>query len=526
MDAGPEPIASPSAIPSPAEFQELLSQLTRQRQEAESRLLELADENKHLRQRIDYLLRKLFGKSSEKIDPAQLELGLAHGTSAAEAAAVEQAAAAVSPAPGPERKGHGRGRLPAKLPRVEVVYELPPGQTCCQKCREQMEVIAEEVSEELDFVPAQLIVRRKIRKKYACPRCPDVLVTAPAPPAPIDKGLAGPGLLAQVAVAKFSDHTPLYRMARIFARSGVEIDRNTLGDWVAAVADLLDPVVEEMKRQLLGTGLLQSDDTPVTVLDGKNPSWTGRIWVYGPPEGEVVFEFTEDRAGVGPLRFLQGFRGVLQADAYSGYDVVFRTLPVKEAGCWAHARRKVYDAHKFDPARAGPLLQGIGALFEVERQAKALSPEARRALRQEKSRPVLDSIDALTRALQAELLPKEPLAGAVGYIRNQWAALTLFLDDGRLPIHTNAAERTLRGVAVGRKNWMFLGSVNGGRRAAVMFSLVESCKRLCIDPFAYLRDVLQRVPTHPASKVAQLTPAGWKLAFPDLAAQAAIPASL
>ena len=428
MHAGTEQTAISSGHLPSADFEELLARLFQEREGAHRRIEELTDEIKHLRWRIEALNQKLYGRSSEKIDPAQLVLELAGGRTLDFEAAVQQAAALASssePKKAP-RKGHGRGRLPAHLPRIEIVHELPPEKTCCETCQGQMDVIGEEVSEQLDFVPAHLVVNKNVRKMYACLRCHDAVVTAPAPPAPIEKGLPGPGLLAQVAIAKYADHTPLYRMERIFARSGVDLDRNTLGGWVAASAGLLRPIVDVMKFRMLQNWLLQSDDTPVRVLDGKNPSWTGRLWVYGTPEGEVVFEFTEDRSGTGPLTFLKEFKGVLQADAYSGYDVVFRTLPVIEAGCWAHARRKVFEAQKTDPARAGPLLKAIGDLFEVERQCKELSAEKRHEVRQEKSRPIVEAIEALVGVLETELLPKSPLYGAVGYIWNQRAALKRF----------------------------------------------------------------------------------------------------
>lgn len=528
VSAGSESTASPGGQFSPTDA-DIHLRGHQEWAEAQRRIEELSDENKHLRWRIDYLVRKLYGKSSEKTDPGQLPLELPPGgTPEVEAAPTDAGAAAAGPGDPSNRPKtpHGRGRIPDTLPRVEVIHELAAERTCCSTCQREMTAFTEEVTERLDYEPARIIVRREIRKVYACQDCHDTVVTAPAPAAPIEKGLAAPGLLAQVAISKFCDHTPLYRMERILARSGVHIDRNTLGDWVAASADLLIPIIDEMERRLLENTLLQSDDTPVTVLDGKKPSWTGRLWVYGPPEGDVVFRFTEDRSGDGPLQFLKRFTGVLQADAYSGYDVVFRSLKVTEAGCWAHARRKVFEAQKTDPARAGPLLKAIGDLFEVDRTCEGNSPAARHQARQDKSRPIVDAIDTLARLFETELLPKSPMYAAVGYIRNQWNALVRFLDDGRIPLSNNAAERALRGVAVGRKNWMFLGSRQGGRRAALLFSLVESCKRLCIDPFFYLRDVLGRIPTHPASKIGDLTPKGWKAAFPALAAQATIPGCL
>lgn len=515
-----------------AQLHATVAELESSRQRLRESQLEI-DKLKH---RIDWLCRKLFGKSSEKVDPSQLALAF-------EQLAVEGAAAGTADAGTPEedgpvetdsgepwergkKKGHGRGTLPAHLPRRRVVIEVPSEERTCSCCQREMAPFGEDVKLTLDYEPARITVVETVRVKYSCSKCHEGVVIAPVPAAVMDKGLPEAGMLAYVAVSKYADHLPLYRLERVLARSGLVISRNTLGDWIDFIADSFSSVIEAMKKKILKGPIVQSDDTKVRVLGGPEGSYAGYLWCYGGLHDEVVFDFTEGRGREGPLRFLDGYQGYLQVDAYAGYDVVFARGNVVEVACWAHARRKIFEARATDPKHADPLLGMIATLYAVEADAKGLAADERRALRDERSRPLLARINERLLQARGDVLPKSPMGQAVTYALNQWTALQRYVEDGRLAIDNNATERSLRGVAVGRKNWLFTGSEAGGRRAAVLYSIVESCRRLHLDPFAYIKDVLPRLASHLAREVEQLTPAGWKVTFPEVAASAVVPATL
>jgi transposase len=311
----------------------------------------------------------------------------------------------------------------------------------------------------------------------------------------------------------------LHRQAGILQRHGVRLSPSTLGDWVREGAALLEPVMHEMKRAILGSHVIQSDDTPVPVLDrGRDHTRQGRLWVYRGDDAHAytIYEYTPDRAGKHPRGFLEEFRGYLQADAYAGYDALYKPDPLTgkariiEIGCWAHCRRGFFDAQTSDQLRSLIALSFIKLLYRVEEEARGLDPPARRELRQEKAKPWLGEFKVWLEAQRGEVLPKSPFGEATHYALAQWAALQRYLDDGRLEIDNNGAERALRGVAVGRNNWSFAGSDAGGERAAVIYSVVESARRHGLDPFAYLRDLLDRLPTHPQTRMAELLPDRWK----------------
>ena len=328
--------------------------------------------------------------------------------------------------------------------------------------------------------------------------------------------MPGPGLLAHVAVSKYGDHLPLYRQEEIFHRQGVELSRQTMCDWMRDGAELVSPLYELMKQRVLGSKALQTDDTPVPVLDPDLPrTRTGRIWTYvGDDEHPyTVYDYTPNRSRDGPEEFLKEFRGYLQADAYSGYDHFYQEPErgIAEVGCWAHARRRFYEAQSSDLMRSTVMLAYIRLLYDVEREGREqkLKGEARRALRQEKSKPILDDIRAYLEREQPRVLPKSLEGEAVAYTLSNWKALTRYCEDGDLEIDNNGAERSLRGVAVGRRNWTFLGSDNGGRTAAVLNSLIATCKRLAIDPFSYMRDLFERISSHPQPRLAELLPDQW-----------------
>jgi len=474
-------------------------------------------ENERLRHQVDHLVRRLYGRTTERVDPTQGELELPPGTAPAATAAGE-------PGPEPEhdfaatreRARRGRRPLPKDLPRKRIVLEPAATELICPGCAGARRRIGADITEELEYEPAVLYINEYERPKYACPRCEHGVAQAALPARPIEKGRPGPGLLAHVVVAKYSEHLPLYRQETICPRSGVELSRRTLCDWVRAVADLGAPIVQYMKTEaVLTSKVIHSDDTHITVQDPRHAggSRTGYLWVYGGEHADLVYDFTPSRSRDGPLAFLGNYEGYLQADAYAGYDEVFKTGRVIEVGCWAHARRYFFEAVKTALEPATALLAQIRRLYAVERVAKDLDATARRDLRQAHRDPILTQIAETLEAIAPHHLPKSPMGEAIGYARRQWRALTRYVEDGDLAIDNNASERALRMVAVGRKNWMFAGSDAGGQRAAILYSLIGTCKRIGIDPFAYLRDVLARVSTHPMRRINELTPRGWKAAL-------------
>jgi transposase len=410
-------------------------------------------------------------------------------------------------------RGHGRKPLPRSLSRERIEYELSEAERACPHCSATMRRMGEDVSERLEYVPASLKVVEEVRAKYGC-SCGGAVKTAPKPAAPIEKGLAGASLLAQVAVAKYADHCPLHRQETIFRRHGAELSRKTMCGWMRQTADLLTPLYDRLRVEVMGSKVVGTDDTPVAVLDRTlTKTRTGRIWTYV-GDGEhpaTVYDYTGTRKREGPEAFLEDYRGYLQADAYAGYDRLY-TEPdrgIVEVACWAHARRKMYESRTSDLARAAVALAYVGLLYKVERKAREWSAEERYALRQRIAAPVLEEFRVWMERERANLLPKSPLGGAIGYTLSNWAALRRYCEDGDLPIDNNASERSLRGIAVGRRNWMFFGSDQGGKTAAVLTTFMASCQRVKIDPFAYLKDVLGRVASHPVKQLDQLFPANW-----------------
>lgn len=466
-------------------------------------------EVEHLKLIIAKLKRLQFGRRSEKLDREieQLELRLEElQVSAVPAARFSAEAPKATPV---------RRLLPEHLPRTRV--EHTPA-CACPDCGAAMRKIGEDVAEVLDYVPARFRVIQHVRPKLACPAC-ERIVQLPAPSRPIDRGLAGAGLLAHVLVSKYADHLPLYRQAQIYAREGVELERSTMAEWVASCFQLVDPLLEALASYVMAAGKLHADDTPVPVLDpGRGRTKTGRLWTYvrddrpaaSAEAPAVLFRYSPDRRGERPQEHLKPFRGVLQADAYAGFGHLYGER-IQEAACWAHARRAFYELHQANNSPiAAEALERIGALYAIEAEIRGRPPAERAGIRQARAGPLLESLREWLRHTLSRLSKKSELAKAIGYALSRWTALTRYRDDGRIEIDNNAAERALRVVALGRKNFLFCGSDAGGKRAAAMYSLIGTAKLNNLDPEAYLRYVLERIADHPVSRIDELLP--WNVA--------------
>ena len=481
-------------------------------------------EIEHLKLVIEKFRRMIFGRKSEKLtgELEQLEFRLEELETAQAAEEAAQAATEPAQTDSPRADSKRRTRpsrkpLPEDLPR-EVVTHLPPHANC-PDCGGVMRQFGEDVSEQLERIPATYKVIRHVRPKFACAACERV-IEAPAPARPIDNGLPGPGLLAHVLVSKYADHLPLYRQSQIFAREGVDLERSTLAGWVGASSQLLAPLVDEIKKHVFSASKIHADDTPVPVLaPGNGKTKTGRLWTYvrdDRPAGystapAVWFAYSEDRKGEHPRRHLKDFKGALQADAYSGFHHLYGGGAIYEVACWAHARRKLYDIHV---VHASPTttegLARIGALYGIEEQIRGMPAEVRASVRQQRARPLLDELHNWMEKALRSLSAKSETAAAIRYALSHWRALTRYVDDGLLEIDNSAAERALRAVAIGRKNYLFMGSDSGGQRAASLYSLIGTAKLCGLDPAFYLRTVLATISGHPINRIQQLLP--WKLA--------------
>jgi len=476
------------------------------------------------RQRIDYLTRRLFGKKSEKFDPKDLDFFGRPDLLSPNCEPSEETVDEEEPrpedepkvTPSPKRKNRGRKPLPKDLPRERREYDVPESEKICPHCEKEKTRIGEDVTEQLEYVPASVFVIEHVRPKYACLGCEGEVVQAEKPAQPIEKGLAGPGLLAHVITSKYCDHLPLYRQEKIFARHGVDLSRSTLCDWMMDSAALIEPVVRGMQREVLKSAVINTDDTPVPV-QAKGKTHRAYFWVYiGDADHPYTFyDFTWTRSREGPAAILKDYECYLQADAFSGYDHLYAQGKIVEVGCWAHARRKFFEAKESDPVRAHTALARIAEMYKVEAEARELDATERLAMRRERTRPLLESFSKWMEENQHQVLPKSPLGKAIGYARNQWAALTRFTTDGDLSIDNNVAERAIRPVCLGRKNWLFAGSERGGHAAAVLFSLIESAKRHGLDPFCYLRDLLALIPVISHKRLHLLFPDNWKSINPE-----------
>jgi transposase len=472
-----------------------------------------ATEIERLQLLVDKLQRMLFGTRSEKVlrQIEQLEFQLEE-LQAANAIEEKRAASPEEPlAAKPFRRP-----LPEHLPRE--VHTHMPEHDACPDCGGRMRELDADTAEMLEYVRACFKVIRHVRPKLSCDAC-DRIVQAPAPSRPIDRGLAGPGLLAHVLVSKYADHTPLYRQSEIYAREGVDLDRSTLAGWVGAASELLAPLVAAIRAHVMSATKLHADDTPVPVLaPGNGKTKTGRLWTYvrdGRPCGDptppaVWFAYSPDRKGENPREHLKLYRGALQADAYAGFNHLYEGARIFEVACWAHARRKFHEIHI---AHASPTtseaIERIAALYAIEAEIRGSTAEIRKTIRQAWAGPLIDSMHTWLETTLAKLSRKSDTAAAIRYALSRWRALTRYVDDGQLEIDNNAAERALRVVALGRKNYLFAGSNAGGERAAAIYSLLGSAKLNGLDPEIYLHQILERIADHPISRIEELLP--WNL---------------
>jgi transposase len=466
------------------------------------------------------LKRWQFGKKSEQLQGVQSELFTQ--TVEEDIAAVEvqltqlQNPASLtdaSPSAEPIPPAPHRTPLPAHLPRIEVRHDLPSCQ--CVACGTTLSCIGEEVSEQLDCEPIRFFVRRHIRPKYACRSCQSIK-TAALPAQIIDKGLPAPGLLAQVLIAKYADHLPLYRQEAVYARSGVSLSRSTMAGWVGAAGAALMPLVQAMREDLQGQSVLHADETPVQMLDpGAGVTKRAYLWGYRSVEDCthrcVIFDFQTSRAGEHAQRFLGSFKGALMVDDYAGYKALFAGGKIDELGCWAHVRRKFFELHKANKSMlAHEAIERIGVLYEIERHTKEWEVEKRHRYRQERAVPHLSELHRWLQACRVQVREGSGMAGAIDHALKRWPALIRYVENGGYPLDNNALENAIRPIALGRKNWLFAGSESAGQRAAAVMSLIGTARMNGIDPHAYLKDILMRLPTHPYSRLRELLAYHWQ----------------
>jgi transposase len=521
-DSLPDDVATLKAMVIAAQAACLEAQAKARNAEAEARARALLIEQ--MKFTIAKLRHERFGQSSERgAVLEQLELQLAdmeEDASEAEAAAQMASAAAASQkieVQAFHRRKPARRPLPDNLPRERVVYPVP---SACPCCGGKLHKLGEDVTETLELVPRQWKVIQHVREKYSCRTC-EAITQPPAPSHPIPRGRAGPGLLAHILFAKYGLHLPLNRQSDVYAREGIDLDVSTLADWVGAAAATLMPLIEVIRTHVFAAERIHADDTTVPVL-AKGKTRTGRLWTYvrddrpfgGHDPPAAIFFYSPDRGGPHPEQHLTGYAGLMQADAYAGfnrlYDAGRKPGPITEAACWAHARRKLFDLARLNKAPiAIEAVERIDALFAIEREINGMTPEQRVAVRDERTRPLVAVLETWLRQRRAKLSGKSEIGKAVDYSLKRWTAFTRFLDDGHLCMSNNAAEREIRAVAVGRKNWTFAGSDEGGRRAAAIYTLIQTAKLNDVDPQAWLADVLARLPDHPAKRITELLPWNW-----------------
>jgi len=477
-------------------------------------------ENEKLRQILRDLQRRQYGQSSEKLDDDQLNLLLEDLSQnvAAQDLQVEEATPGTGERRREKQPQRNQGRLPNHLEREDVIIEPEAG--CCPDCQGDLHVIGEDVSEQLDYVPAKLKVQRIRRPRYGCRACEGAVEQAPAPDRLLTGGIATPGLIAHVLVSKFADYLPLYRQAEMLAREGVELDRSTLATWVGRAAWLLEPVRDAIHTHVLEGDRVFGDDTPLPVLEpGRGKTKTGYLWAYarddtpfhGSDPPAVAYWFTPDRKAENPRKHLEGYRGILHADAYAGYKSLLEDADkrgLRLVLCWAHLRRQFYDVYQATSSPiAAEALRRIRELYAVENDVRGESAEVRQRERDERARPVVEAMHPWLEQQLAAISGKSKLAKAIRYALTRWPRFTAFLDDGRIELDNNVVERTIRPITLGRKNALFAGADSGGRHWAIVASLIHTAKLNGVEPHGYLRDVLERlIAGHPINRVQELVP--------------------
>ncbi len=464
-----------------------------------------------LRHQLAGMRRHRFGSSSEALD--QLELVL-EGEEIAAAHDQERPAVPLKPEGRPRRQPK-RKPLPGHLPRDERV--LSPGDACGQ-CGGKLKPLGEDVTEELEYIPGRFRVNRIVRPKFSCACC-ETIHQAPLPSRPIERGRPGPGLLAHVLVSKYADHLPLYRQSQIFSRDGVELERSILADWIGRSTALLAPLAEAVGRHVTLGRAIFADDTPVDVqAPGTGKTKTGRVWTYvrderpwaGDARPAAWYRFTPDRKGKWPSEHLAAFTGWMHADGYAGFNELYRQGKVREVACMAHVRRKFFDVHAAQASSvAAEVLRRIAELYRIEDEARGRPPDQRKAIRQAKARPVFDDLEDWLQTQLPRVSGKSPLAGAIRYAVTRMHRLRPYLEHGVLELDNNAAERAMRPIALGRKNYLFMGSERGGRSAAIAYTLIETAKLNDVDPQAWLTNVLERIAEHKINRIDELLPWHW-----------------
>jgi transposase len=495
------------------------------RQQAEARASGAEAMVAHLKLLIAKMKRDRFGQSSERgqrrLDQMELQLEELEASAAEDEAAVIPAA--TTSVIGFARKRPVRAPLPAHLPRERVVVPAP---STCPCCGGKLAKLGEDITETLEVVPRQWKVIQTVREKFTCRRC-ETITQPPSPFHPIARARAGASLLAMILYAKFGEHQPLNRQSASYAREGIELDTSTLADWVGACAATLMPLVELIRCHVFAAERLHGDDTTVPVL-ATNKTATARLWTYvrddrpfgGPDPPAAIFYYSRNRNGEHPARHLAGYAGILQADAYAGfgelYDARRRPGPITEAACWSHGRRNFFELADL---RKAPLaieaVRRIDAIFAIEREINGLAADDRRTARQNRVAPLVDDLTDWMRTERGRLSRHAETAKAIDYMLKRWTAFTRFLDDGRICLTNNAAERALRGIALGRKAWLFAGSDRGGERAAAIYTLIGTAKLNDVDPQAWLADMLRRIADHPASQLVELLPWNWQRPMPS-----------
>ncbi|MDP6658099.1 MAG: IS66 family transposase [Nitrospinaceae bacterium] len=502
----------------------LIEQKDLQIEELNKKLHSTQLSQKMLQHQVDQLLRRVYGRRSEKLDPNQLMFD----------DLIMESLDQPAPQPPPEllvventekkkprtgKRNHpGRIPMPEHLERVNIVLDIPEQEKVCPETGKPLKKIGEEVSQKLEYRPGKLVVNVYRRPKYASPDSIASghvgVITAPMPDHPIERCKADIGLLSQVIVSKFADHLPLYRQDGIFERERVNIPRATQSSWVIQTYEAIRPLEDALKMAVLSRDVIFTDDSIIPLqVKGNGKVKKARLWVYvrgGPGPPLTVFDFSHDRSKKRPLDFLDGYRGYVHADAYSGYDELFRLDWVIEVACWAHTRRKFDEAASSRPQEATEVLARIAQLYKIESECKEMTPEQRCNVRDQRSRPILDGIFERMEELKTKTLPSEPFRKAIDYALNQRKALFRYLDDGRLKPDNNTSENAIRPLALGRKNWMFTGSERGARATALFLGLIQSCKACEVNPWEYFDDMLRRIMSHPVNRLGELLPDQWK----------------